>query len=469
MQVVLEKTYRQNFLHADIISSFRAMSKQTTALKKVLKPVHLWALAVGLVISGEYFGWNYGWGVAGTMGFLIATLIVTVLYITFIFSFTELTTSIPHAGGPFAYAYKAYGATGGLIAGYATLIEFVFAPPAIAFALGSYVHFLYESIPVMYTAVGCYIVFTVINLFGIKESAVFNLVVTILAVVELLIFLGIVAPYFETENFMRNNMPFGISGIFAALPFAVWFYLGIEGVAMVAEEVTEPHRNIPKGYILGIATLVLLALGVMIFSGGIGDWQTLSKIDYPLPESISIVLGKTNSWTKIFAGIGLFGLIASFHGLIIGYSRQIFALSRSGFLPTFLSAVNTKFRTPHWALIAGAIVGLISLYSGTTDKVIIISALGAVMMYCISMMSLLKMKKQMNNAATFKTPLYPWFPIIALLLSLVCLIAIIWYNFMLSVIFFAGLAAAMLIFILMGKHKQPVDDVLLEAVEETII
>jgi ethanolamine permease len=445
------------------------MSKQTTALKKVLKPVHLWALAVGLVISGEYFGWNYGWGVAGTMGFLIATLLVTVLYITFIFSFTELTTSIPHAGGPFAYAYKAYGPLGGLIAGYATLIEFVFAPPAIAFALGSYVHFLHDSIPVMYTAVGCYVVFTLINLFGIKESAIFNLIVTILAVIELLIFLGIVAPHFKTENFMHNNMPFGVTGIFAALPFAVWFYLGIEGVAMVAEEVTEPHRNIPKGYILGIATLVILALGVMIFSGGIGDWQTLSKIDYPLPESISMVLGKTNSWTKIFAGIGLFGLIASFHGLIIGYSRQIFALSRSGFLPSVLSAVNKKFRTPHWALITGGIVGLISLYSGTTDKVIIISALGAVVMYCISMMSLLKMKKKLHDAATFKTPLYPWFPIIALVLSFVCLIAIIWYNFMLSVIFFAGLSVALAIFIGMDKHKQPVEDELLEAVEETIV
>ena len=133
---------------------------------------------------------------------------------------------------------------------------------------------------------------------------------------------------------MHNNMPFGVQGIFAALPFAVWFYLGIEGVAMVAEEVKDPQRNIPKGYIPGIITLVLLALGVMFFTGGITDWKNLSSIDYPLPESISIVLGKTNSWTKIFAGIGLFGLVASFHGLIIGYSRQIFALARSGYFPT---------------------------------------------------------------------------------------------------------------------------------------
>ena len=438
---------------------------QSTSLKKVLISIDIWAIAVGLVISGEYFGWNYGWGVAGTVGFLIATLLVTILYITFIFSFTELTATIPHAGGPFAYAYKAFGPIGALIAGYATLIEFVFAPPAIAFALGSYVHFLFPVVPVMYTAVGCYILFTLINWLGIKESAVFTLIVTVLAVIELLLFMGIVAPHFEMKNFMNNNMPFGVQGIFAALPFAVWFYLGIEGVAMVAEEVKHPQRNIPKGYILGIITLVLLALGVMFFTGGITDWHNLSAIDYPLPESISIVLGKTNSWTKIFAGIGLFGLIASFHGLIIGYSRQIFAMARSGFLPSFLSRVNTRFRTPHWALIAGGIVGLISLFTGTTDKVITISALGAVFVYCAAMMSLLFIKR--DTAATFKTPLYPYFPIIALLLSLTCLIAIVWYNLVLSAIFFAGLIAAIIIFIVLKKHKQPVPDEML--VEEVVV
>lgn len=435
------------------------------ALKKVLQPVHLWALAVGLVISGEYFGWNYGWNVSGTIGFLIATIIITILYITFIFSFTELTTSIPHAGGPFAYSYRALGPTGGLIAGYATLVEFLFAPPAIAFALGSYMHFLYPALDVKLTAYTCYIIFTLINFLGIKESAVFSLFVTILAVAELLIFMGIVAPHFEVKNFMHNPMPFGITGVFAALPFAIWFYVAIEGVAMVAEEVKNPEKNIPKGYIYGILTLVLLALGVMIFTGGITNWENLSSIDYPLPEAISIVLGKQNDWTKIFAGIGLFGLIASFHGIIISYSRQIFALARSGYLPSFLSKVNTRFSTPHWALIAGGLIGVISIYTGTTDKVIILSVLGAVCMYIISMISLFVLrKKEPQMERPFKSPFYPWFPAIALLLSFISLLAIAWYNVQLTLLFFAGLLAVLAIFMLMGKHKQKFnDEVLSEA------
>lgn len=432
--------------------------ENNSTLKKALKPIHLWGLAVGLVISGEYFGWNLGWDAAGTIGFLISTLIVTVLYICFVFSFTELTASIPHAGGPFAFAYKAFGPYGGLIAGYATLIEFVFAPPAIAFSLGSYVHFLHAGIPVMYTAVGCYILFTGINFLGIKESAIFNLIITVLAVIELLLFMGLVAPSFEMKNFTADPMPHGITGIFTALPFAIWLFLGIEGVAMVAEEVKDPNRNIPKGYLMGIGTLIFLALGVMILTGGIGDWHLLSKIDYPLPEAIGMVMGKNNQLTTIFAGIGLFGLIASFHGLIIGYSRQIFALSRSGFLPKIFSNVNTRFRTPHWALILGGAIGLISLFTGTTLIVITISALGAVVMYATSMISLLKLKKDKNFQSSFKTPLYPWFPIIALLLSLVCIGTIIYYNVMLSVIFFAGLLVAFFLLKLSGTKNISLDN-----------
>ena len=424
------------------------MTSSKPALKKALSAIHLWSIAVALVISGEYFGWNYGWGVAGTVGMLIATLAVTVLYITFVFSFTELTTSIPNAGGPFTYAYKALGPIWGLVAGYATLIEFLFATPAIAYALGSYLHFLYPSLNVIQTAIGCYILFTVINLLGVKESAIFTLVITLLAVAELLVFMGIVAPHFKMDNFMHNSMPFGWSGVFAALPFAIWFYLAIEGVAMVAEEAKDPQHTIPKGYILGISTLVLLALGVMISAGGITDWKNLSDIDYPLPESIGIVLGKDNSWTKVFASIGLFGLVASFHSIILSYSRIIFSLARAHYLPSFLSKVHPRFQTPYWALIMGGIVGVIAILTGKTDKLIILSVLGAVVMYIVSMVSLFVLrKKEPLLERPFVAPFYPYFPMVALVLSVVCLVSIVYYNALLSLIFFGFMLVLIIIFV----------------------
>lgn len=436
----------------------------TTQLKRVLKPIHLWAIAVGLVISGEYFGWNLGWGVSGTIGFLIATLVVTIMYVTFIFSYTELTTSIPHAGGAFAYAYRAMGPFGGLIAGYATLIDFLLATPAIAFSLGAYLHFLYPQLGVLPSALFFNVVFILVNVSGIKESAAFSVFITILAVGELLLFMGVVAPSFKMDYYLANPMPFGWSGVFAALPFAVWFYLAIEGVAMVAEEVKDPKRNIPRGYISALATLVFLALGVMILTGGITDWRKLSNLDYPLPEAIAIVLGKGSGLTKIFASIGLFGLIASIHGTITASSRQVFAMARGGYLPRPLASVSQRFKTPHWAIIAGGVVSFIALFTGTTGQIIILSVLGAVVMYMMSMISLFILReKEPAMERPFAAVFYPVFPAIALIIATVCMFAIIYYNFKISLIFFAGMAVAILIFMLMGKHKVRImDDAMLE-------
>src|ERR1700694_290879 len=129
------------------------MAQSAPQLARTLSGVHLWGIAVGLVISGEYFGWSYGWAQAGTLGFLVTTVLIALMYTTFIFSYTELTTAIPHAGGPFAYSYRAFGAFGGYIAGFATLVEFLFAPPAIALAIGAYLNVQFPTLDVRAAAV----------------------------------------------------------------------------------------------------------------------------------------------------------------------------------------------------------------------------------------------------------------------------------------------------------------------------
>jgi ethanolamine permease len=422
-------------------------------LRRVINTPQLWAIAVGLVISGEYFGWNYGWAESGTIGFLIATLLVTLLYITFIFSYTELTAAIPRAGGPFDYAHRAFGKVGGFVAAYASLVDFLMAPPAIAYALGNYAHFLNPAIPIIPTAVGMYVVFIGINYFGIKSSANFSLWMTLLAVVELLIFMAVIVPYFQLDNFVANNSPaqLTVSGVFAGLPYAVWFFVGIEGVAMVAEEVKNPHRTIPRGYILSILTLVLLGIGVMMLTGGIGDWRSLANIDHPLPQALSMTLGHHHGLTKIFTSLGLFGLIASFHCNTLSYSRQIYALARNGYLPSFLADINLKYKTPHWALISGGMVGLLAILVGNTSQIIIMSVLGAVVMYITSMASLFVLRqKEPRLERPFMAPFYPWFPAIAIVLSLLCLAAIIYFNFKISILFFIGLGISTCAFVLVG-------------------
>lgn len=423
-------------------------------LLRVLTTPQLWGIAVGLVISGEYFGWNYGWAVAGTLGFLVATVIVTIFYIAFIFSYTELTTAIPDAGGPFAYAYRAFGPMGGFLAGFATLVDFLLAPPAIAAALGAYAHFLNPELSAIWIGVLAYVVFVGINMLGIRESANFSLFITILSVAELLVFMVLVFPAFRVDNVVAHTESFGWEGVFAALPFAIWFYLAIEGAAMMAEEVKDPRRTIPRAYLLSIGTLVFLALGTMLLCAGAGDWRTLSGIDYPLPETLAMVLGRGSLWTRFFASLGLFGLIASFHCNTLGYSRQIYVLARNGYLPAFLSQINERFRTPHWALLAGGLVGLIALFLGSTDQIIIFSVLGAMMMYAISLLSLLALRRQEPGLERpFRTPFYPLLPLLALVLSVICLLAIVYFNPKLSALFALLGGLSLGLFRLVGRRQ----------------
>ncbi|MBI3229829.1 MAG: amino acid permease, partial [Burkholderiales bacterium] len=146
-------------------------SNHQSGLQHSLSTLQLWGIAVGLVISGEYFGWSYGWASAGTIGFAITAVFIALMYSTFIFSFTELTTAIPHAGGPFAYAKRAFGPTGGYLAGAATLVEFVFAPPAIALAIGAYLNVQFPEIPAKYAALGAYLIFMTLNIVGVQIAA----------------------------------------------------------------------------------------------------------------------------------------------------------------------------------------------------------------------------------------------------------------------------------------------------------
>jgi ethanolamine permease len=441
----------------------------SASLKATLNGWHLWGLAVGLVISGEYFGWSYGWDKAGTLGFLVTSGLIAVMYTTFIFSFTELTTSIPHAGGPFAYARRAFGPKMAYIAGFATLVEFVFAPPAIAMAIGAYLNVQFAGVDPKIFAVGAYVIFVGLNIAGVRIAATFELFVTVLAIAELLVFMGVVSPGFSMANFVANGWAgqteftsAAIPGIVAAIPFAIWFFLAIEGVAMAAEEAQDPRRTIPKAYIGGILTLVVLALGVMIFAGGAGDWRTLSNINDPLPQAMKMIVGENSGWLHMMVWIGLFGLVASFHGIILGYSRQIFALSRAGYMPKFFGTVNNKFKTPHRAIIAGAVVGIAAILSDDlqfngmtlTANLITMAVFGAIVMYIVSMMSLFALRKNEPNLdRPFKAVAYPLFPAIALGLATISLVTMIYFNPQLTLIFVGLMALGFIYFSLTQHHR----------------
>lgn len=413
----------------------------------------LWGLGVGYVISGMYFGWNLGLDKGGTLGMAIATFFITAMYITFTFSYTELACAIPKAGGAFDYANRALGKELGFLAGMAQNIEFIFAPPAIAFAIGAYFNLFFPQVPILAIAIFSYVVFTALNVYGVKAAATFELVITILAVGELLLFAGVSLPHFKMENLQHNAFPHGWQGVFASIPFAIWFFLAIEGVANVAEEAIRPQRTILLGFGSAILTLVILCILVFVSSIGVAGWEQIvyksdgSMSDSPLPMALEQITGNNNMLYHLLITIGLFGLIASFHGIILAAGRSSYEFGKVRFAPAFLGKIHSRFQTPSNALLVNMGIGIVALLTGKTSEIISISVFGALTLYIISMIALLHLRKkepQLNRP--FKVPLYPLFPVTALLIAIFSFTAMAVYNTKLVLVFFLIMGGGYLVF-----------------------
>lgn len=417
-------------------------------LKKELGPWMLWGLGVGYVIGGEYFGWNLGLPVGGTYGMLAATLLVTVMYLTFVFSYTELACAIPKAGGVFDYGLRALGPFGGFLCGLVQIIEFVFALPAIAFAIGAYLSVYFPALQPAWIGAALYLVFTLLNVWGVKQAASFELVVTVLAVAELLIFMAVTAPAFRWEHIHANALPNGWMGMFGCLPFAIWFYLAIEGVANAAEEARDPQRDVPLGFGSAIFTLVVLALGVFFCAVGVAGWEAVvyptpgaAPSDSPLPLAMAHVVQRDSALYGLLVGIGLLGLIASFNGIILAAGRATFELGRVGFAPWFLGKTHPRTKTPVAALLANLVLGMAAILAGKTAEIITLSCFGAIALYILSMVSLIALRrKEPHLHRPFKAVGYPWSPLVTIAIAAVCLVSMLYYYPAVAAVFGAMLA-----------------------------
>jgi ethanolamine permease len=444
-------------LNSDQLNIFK-LASSPNELKRTLTPVMLWGLGVGYVISGMYFGWNLGLEQGGTLGLAIATFFIIILYVTFTFSYTEMACAIPKAGGAFDYANRSLGKDLGFIAGMAQNIEFIFAPPAIAFAIGAYFNLFFPQIPILTIAIFSYILFTGLNIYGVKAAASFELVITVLAVGELLLFAGVTFPHLEIKNLQHNAFPHGWQGVFASIPFAIWFFLGIEGVANVAEETIHPQRTILFGFGSAILTLVVLCIFTFASSVGVAGWEAVvykadgTTSDSPLPLALAHIVGSNHLLYHLLITVGLFGLVASFHGLILAAGRSSLEFGRVKYAPAFLGKIHPRFKTPSNALLVNMAIGIVALLSGKTSEIITISVFGALTLYMVSMVAFLRLRKnEPQLERPFKVPMYPVFPIVALVLSTLSFIAMGIYNFKLLMIYLLMMAVCFVLFKLLKK------------------
>jgi len=379
------------------------------ALRKSAGWVLLWALGVGAVISGDYFGWNFGLAVGGFGGLAIATLLMAVMYVCMVFSIAELSAALPHAGGFYSFARSALGPTAGFVCGVTDTIEYVLTPAVIVVGVGGYLSALLPSVSPEWLWLAAYAVFVGINIRGVELTLRLGLVITVIAVIVLAFFhVGSLTSGAFDARLLTNiaplagngpALPFGVQGIFAALPFAMWFYLAIEQLPLAAEEAHDAVRDMPRALIFGIATLLALSLLTLVLNTGVGGGAAAMAVsEAPLADGFVAVLGD-NATTTVLTLVALTGLIASFHTTIYAYGRVLFALSRSGYFPRWISLTSRR-QTPHLALLLGAALGYLCTLaihvSGSNGAIgaalLNMTVFGAVISYAIVLVSFIKLR-----------------------------------------------------------------------------
>ncbi|MER5719189.1 ethanolamine permease [Streptomyces sp. NPDC002132] len=368
--------------------------------------VLLTGLGVAYVVSGDFSGWNLGLAEGGFGGLAIATVLMGTMYACMVFALAELSAILPTAGGGYGFARRALGPWGGFLTGTAILIEYVLAPAAIVIFIGDYVESLglfgLESGWPVYLA--CFAIFIGIHLWGVGEALRFSFVVTGIAVFALIVFALGALPGFDasslddipvdTSAFGANSwLPMGLLGIWAAFPFGMWFFLGVEGVPLAAEETKDPARALPKAIRWSMGVLVVLAVVTFFAAAGARGSDAVQAAGNPLVEALQPD-GKATALSRFVNYAGLAGLVASFFSLIYAGSRQLFALSRAGYLPRFLSLTSGR-KAPYLGLLVPGTIGF-ALAAGTGDggRMLNIAVFGATISYALMSLSHIVLRRR---------------------------------------------------------------------------
>ncbi|WP_016883265.1 MULTISPECIES: ethanolamine permease [unclassified Rhodococcus (in: high G+C Gram-positive bacteria)] len=396
---------------ADFHSEDSSYLEKRTLRKGSAGWVLLAGLGVSYVISGDYAGWNNGLAEGGFGGLLIAGVVIAGMYLAMVLGMAEMSSALPAAGGGYTFARRALGPWGGFATGTAILIEYAIAPAAIATFIGSYVESLnlFGITDGWWVYLAVYAIFIGIHLTGAGEALKAMFVITAIALVGLVIFAVSAIGLFDAGNLTdiaatdavgaSSFLPFGAFGIWAAVPFAIWFFLAVEGVPLAAEEAREPEKDVPRGIIISMLILIVTGAAVLFLATGALGAESLSTSGNPLVEALG-----DGTAAKVVNYIGLAGLVASFFSIMYAYSRQTFALSRAGYLPKNLSITNSR-KAPTLALIVPGVIGFVLSLTGEGAMLLNMAVFGAAVSYVLMMVShIVLRRREPEMKRPYRTP-----------------------------------------------------------------
>jgi len=327
------------------------------SLKKVLGTGSLWGLGTGTVISGIYMGWNRGIQDAGNIGFMITFAIACVFFAFLVKVLGDLSSSMPYAGGPYGFVRKGIGRIGGYSAGMAELLALVSVAAAVLVSFRDYLNFIGIIRGGFLIACGVLILLGLIHMSGIRNALVLQLVLVCLGISAVMMFL---AAQPGLSHPILTGQSISPAGIIGAMPFALWFFVGIEAVTMAAEETRTPSDSVTVGLYSSFVTVALLTVLVLLDITAFCPAGTLSHLRYPLLELIQSGQIEDPVLTKVFAVLSLNFILAGLNGLIVGFSRISYSMGRAGYLHSIFTRMIGGSMTP-WAAVAIPLVAVIVL------------------------------------------------------------------------------------------------------------
>lgn len=400
----------------------------------------LWGLGVGIVISGDFTGWNSGLAAGGFGGLAIATILMAIMYICLTYSLAEMSTMLPYAGGIYSFTRTALGPFWGYICGVALIIENVLAPVVAVIAITNYLRPLIPAVPIYFVWVLIYAVVTAINIWSTELTFNVGLTITLVAVMILVIFYlsMLLSGEFRIELLFNippdpgqpNWLPKGLQGIFAAIPFAIWFYLAVEQLPLAAEETSNVQRDLPKSLILSVFTLVVLSGFTLVLNSGVGGGAAaIGQSSVPLGDGLEAYFGKGSTSALVTAIALCCGLLASFHFTVYAYGRTFFSLSRAGYIPDWLSITGKNY-TPYRSLMLGTVVGLLCavgldvLGGAVKDVMLNMAVFAALVAYILGLFSYIKLKSSYPDLPRpYQSPLGIQGAVIGAALAIIALFA----------------------------------------------
>jgi len=403
-------------------------SKSESHLSKVLGPMHVWALGVGIVLVGQFMGWNFTIAKGGSLGSIIACWTIGILYISLIMINTEIGSVIPEAGGQYAMAKYLMGPLAAFNIGLMLVFEYVMLEAADALVVGQILQTLHPDVQALPYIILSLVALTYMNYKGVHATLNLNIVLTGVAFITIFLLLFSTKFYSPTNSIlnlkeMTNGLPYGWMGILGAFQFGCWFYLGIEGTALVANECRSTGRSLPVGSVVGLVTLLLGATTTWFICSGLVASAELSESVYPLFDAalktkIPFVIH------ALFIGTVL-ACLASANGCIADASRAWYSMSKDTLIPEVFSVVHPKYKTPYRAILFLLPIAIAFGFTGMLDQVITFSIFSALMVYLMTAYMMIKFRK-MYPLGTIErgyiAPIHPLPTVVLFILTLATMV-----------------------------------------------